>query len=137
MANKVSGRYLDPEWPLRFFPWILVIYSTSFFLPVFPDVEYSIDGNSGLMFFVELLLDDEEPAYIAHVPNVALWIGLTALVFRKWLLARICGVVAFLAALLIAITFWTSGFLINFAVGYYAWLCSMALLLIAIILKSR
>jgi hypothetical protein len=83
------------------------------------------------------LVDDEEGTYIAHIPNLALWIGLAALVFRKWVLARICGVVAFLGALYIAIAQWSSGFRVEFGVGYYAWLCSMGLLLVASILKSR
>jgi hypothetical protein len=135
MAEKDELANHRPQQPLRFFPWILVIYTFSFFAPVLAEDAIPFPKNSGAAFFIALLNDTEEKGYIPLLPNLALWLGLIAILRQRWILARVCGVAGVFGAGLIGIVLWDYRF--RFDIGYYAWLSSMILLVVASFLKSR
>jgi hypothetical protein len=135
MIKNEEGGLNPPKSPLRFFPWLLVIYNFSFFAPVMAEDGITLPNNSGAAVFLALLTDPENLGYIPLLPNAALWAGAVTLLLRKWILARICGFVGLSAAILIGIILWNDRF--SFDIGYYAWVASMAFLVIASLLKSR
>ncbi len=121
--------------PFRLLPIIIVIYTVSFFLPICIFDDGTI-GPSGAAAFVECLTCEMYPTFILDLPNVPFCIGLLCLLGRHWLCAGMMGSLALVGGVLVGILF-NGDHPNQLASGYYAWLSSMALLVVAGFARSR
>jgi len=110
---------------------VMGVFAISLALPVLVDEHY----YSGAKCFVDCLLENNEvPACVATMPNFSLLAGILALAVGSRGLAGLCGAFSLLFALFVGWAVSEDGKVPRLTVGYYAWVSSMALLLIFAIL---
>ena len=101
---------------------VLVVYATSFFLPVIdagtPQAMYGYQA-----FFWALVSVIYLPMWLS---NPVVWIGCGYCVDGRWKAARNCGLVAVLLAIS-EVLFWDD----PPEIGYYLWVASMVMLAVA------
>jgi hypothetical protein len=67
----------------------------------------------------------------ATLPNFALWSGLVFLACRAWMGVVVCGLYGVAVSILVAVLLSFDETPLDLGIGYYAWVASMGLLLLA------
>lgn len=109
----------------------LVLYATSFALPVLGDEGWN---SSGAATFIGCFEKNEYPVFLVAMPNVALWFGFFFLRTQVWAAARFMTAISLLGGLSVMLLAWGGlepGQPLGLKVGYYAWVSSMALASVA------